>query len=367
MKKTLSIFIAVAFVLSMCAVAVSAQSYNPAGGCDISVVVKKADPAAVVKDGVIGAGEYERFNVDTDVDTSCLDLVFGANTAMYDLAENMLGTMEYYFSWDEVHGFNFAVRCKPSAYEQHIPQGTGNPPKDDFLANLGLMFELDPTVTRGAVGNLYYCISKNAQTGEYYEGHYNQLGKTGSYDPVGGTDFEVGFGADGYITYEVSVPFNTFIDGSPADGTKFGFSLGAYAGTDSDSSMTDFYTDCYGVTFGDYAFLVDQRFGPQNAEGTLSSEMITADSGNTTSDETTTHPINTDPVETKDNTDTDPTDVTDPEKKDDPIHTDDHGNDAPSQDDNGHNEAPSTADPIVFAAVASVISACGFAFSKRKH
>ena len=383
MKKTLSIIIAAAFILSMCVIAVSAQSYNPAGGCDISVIIKKADPANVVKDGVIGDGEYEKFDADLSADTSNLDLVFGANTAMYDLAEQMLGTMEYYYSWDEVHGFNFAVRCKPSAYVQAIPQGTGNPPKDDFLANLGLMYEIDPTVTRGDKGNLYYCISKNAQTGEYIEGHYNQLGKTGSYDPVGGTDYEVGFGADGYITYEVSVPFNTFMDGNPADGSKFGFSVGAYAGSDTDNSFQDFYTDCYGVTFGDYAFLVDQRFGPQNAAATLSGEMITAGSGNTTPDSTT---PGTDPIDTT-NPGTDPADTTNPGT--DPVDTTNPGTDPVNpadptdqtigegnldEMDNGtgnvptnNGKAPATADPIVIAAIASAVSACGFAISRKKH
>ena len=241
MKKVLSIIIAVVFVVSMTAIAVSAQSYNPNGSCDIEFTVKKADPANVIKDGIIGEGEYEKLDVDLDIDTSSLTLVFGENQVMYTNAEEMLATMEYYFSWGDVHGFNFAVKYRPNEFSQTVLPAEGDKPGDDFLCNLGISYEFDPTVTRGDVGDFYYCLSRNAQTGEYYEGHYQQFGKTGAYDPVAGQDYEITFGADGSVLYEVSVPFNNFLDGAAGNGTKVGLSICSLAGTDTPEEL---HTNC---------------------------------------------------------------------------------------------------------------------------
>ena len=366
MKKILSIIIAVVFIVSMCAVAVSAQSYNPNGGCDLTATIKKADPANVIKDGIIGAGEYERYDVDLDPDSSSLFMAFGNNAAMYDNAEALLKTMEYYFSWDEVHGFNFAVKCRPAEFQQNIPAGEDNH-GDEFLCNLGLQVELAQNLTRTMDDGplFYYAISKNATTGEYIEGQYNQLGLKGAYDPVGGKDFEVSFGADGSVIYEWSVPFDNFISQTPADGVKFGFTLDALAGTDTPDEP---YMNCYGVSLGGAGFMVDQRSGINQVAATLSDELI---AGNSNPGDDSTNPgtnPSTDDPSTEPSTDKP---VVDP-KPDDPSKGNDNpsqGNDNPSQgNDNPSqgNKAPSTADPIVIAAIASAVSACGFAISKKR-
>ena len=370
MKKLLSMIIAVLIVVSMTAIVVSAQSYNPNGGCDIEFTVKKANPDAVVKDGIIGEGEYEKFDADLSPDATNLTLVFGNNAAMYTPAEEMLGTMEYYFSWDEIHGFNFAVKCRPSEYSQTIPMGTGDKPGDQFLCNLGLQLECAPSETRGELPLFYYAISRNATTGEYYEGHYNQLGNKGSYDPAPKTDYEVSFSADGTVTYEWSVPFSAFLSSDAANGTHFGFTLCAVAGTDTPDSGEKNY-NCYGVSFGEYGYMVDQRYGPRHALATLSDELI----GGTISggDDSTTPGTNpsTDDPSTEPSTDKP---VIDP-KPDDPSNPSD-GNDNPSEGNDNPaegndnpaegNKAPSTADPIVIAAIASAVSACGFMLSKKR-
>ncbi len=378
MKKILSSIISVVFVLSMTAAVVSAQSYNPNGGCDITVTLKKADPANVVKDGIIGEGEYEKFDADLSPDSTNLTLVFGNNAAMYTPAEEMLGTMEYYFSWDEVHGFNFAVKCTPPEYDQTIPVGTGEKPGDQFLCNLGLQVECAPAETRGELPLFYYAISRNAKTGEYMEGHYNQLGNTGSYDPNPGTDFEVAFGADGSVIYEWSIPFANFTTTEVANGMRFGFTLCSVAGTDTPDGDEKNY-NCYGVSFGEYGYMVDQRYAPSHAVATLSDEQI---AGGTTGGDTTnpgTQPDDTTPG--TDNPGTDPVVTDDPGT--DPVVTDNPGTDPVTPDnpteggsdnptENGNNvpsnnnKAPSTADPIVIMAIASAVSACGFAVSKKR-
>ena len=358
MKKILSIVIAVVFVLSMTAVAVSAQAYNPNGICEVKFDVKHADPANVVKDGVIGDGEYEKLNVDVDPNSSSLTLVFGNNAAMYTNAEEMMSTMEYYFSWDEVHGLNFAVKCKPPVYEQHIPMGAGDPPLDNWLANLGLQLDISQAETypRGERPFFYYSICKNAQTGEYMTGHWGQFGLLGNYNAVGGTDFEVAFNADGSILYEWSIPFSAFTASAPADGTKIFFSLATMAGTDAEEEQ---FMDCYGVLLGDYGFMHAQAGDHSQAIATLSSEQI---AGGSSSGNDSTNP-GTNP--SSDNPGTEP-------KTDDPSQGNDNpsqGNDNPSQgNDNPSqgNKAPSTADPIVIATIASVLSACGFMISKKR-
>ncbi len=380
MKKIFSIIIAAVFVVSTCAVAVSARSYNPNGVCDIKFDVKRADPANVIKDGIIGENEYERYYPDLSPDSSCLDMVFGDNSSMYTYAEEMLATMEYYFSWDEVHGFNFAVKCKPPVYEQNIPQGTGDKPRDEFLCNLGLQVEFSDKQTREVDDGplFYYAISKNAQTGEYYEGHYNQLGKKGAYDPAPGVDYEIAFNADGTILYEWSIALDNFTSAPTQAGSNVYFTVAALAGTDT---VDETYIDSYGVSFGDWGFYVASAQDHSQAIATLSDETIggAAPSGDTTNpgtqpggDDTTpgtdnpgTEPgKNTDPVDSNNPGVTDPADsnepvVTDPENPTNPE------NPTPSNPSNG-NKAPSTADPIVIMAIASAVSACGFAVSKKR-
>ena len=363
MKKFLSIIIAVVFIVSMSAIAVSAQSYNPNGVCDIKFTAKHADPANVIKDGIIGENEYEKLDVNLDPDSASLTLVFGNNAAMYTSAEEMLGTMEYYFSWDEVHGFNFAVKCTPPEFSQSIPQGTGDKPGDEFLCNLGLQVEFGPVAVRGETPLFYYAVSKNATTGEYYEGHYQQLGNKGAYDPVPGTDYEVAFGSDGSVTYEWSIALDNFTTAPTAAGTNIYFTLDALAGTDTPDEL---FLNCYGVSFGDFGFMVAATGDHESVVATLSDEQI----GGGSSDDSTnpgTNPSTDDPSTdpSTDNPGTEP-------KTDDPSKGNDNpagGNDNPSQgNDNPSegNKAPSTADPIVFAAVASVLSACGFMLSTKR-
>ena len=364
MKKILSIIIAVVFVLSMTAIAVSAQSYNPNGVCDIKFTAKHADPANVIKDGIIGENEYERYYPDLNPDTSSLNLVFGANSAMYAYAEEMLATMEYYFSWDEIHGFNLAVRCKPPVYEQTIPQGAGDPPEDAFLCNLGLQVNFTPAETYDYKNErplFYYAISKNATTGEYYEGHYNQLGLKGAYDPAPGVDYEISFGADGYITYEWSFALDNFTSAPTATGTNVCFTVSALAGTDT---VDDLHDNSYGVDFGDFGFYVAQTQDHCEAVATLSDEQIGGTTGGDDSTTPGTNPSTDDPgtEPSTDNPGTDP-------KTDEPRETNggdvtpiNGGNTTPSKD----NNAPSTADPIAFAAIVSAVSACGIMLSKKR-
>ena len=129
MKKLTTAFVTMLATVMTVALAVPAFagiSYAPngTGWGKYPVQIKKTDPSNVVKDGIIGEGEYERLNVDLGADTSPLILV-GFTEESLDNARAMLPTMEYYFSWDEVHGFNFAVRNKPVAVQQLLETAEG--------------------------------------------------------------------------------------------------------------------------------------------------------------------------------------------------------------------------------------------------
>ena len=126
MKKVISILITLLTFAMMIVAAIPAfarTSLAPNGsGWDPNevITVKKADPSDVVKDGVIGDGEYERYYADLDAEdnmTSPLFLVAFGTDSMDHVLE-MFPTMEYYFSWDEEHGFNFAIRNKPPVIQQ---------------------------------------------------------------------------------------------------------------------------------------------------------------------------------------------------------------------------------------------------------
>ena len=195
MKKVITVLLCVVMMTSLLAAAVSAQSYNAKTHWDLSTMgqikVKKADPADVVKDGVIGENEYVKYDVDLNPDSSPLHITFMSGTNFTD-ATAMLETMEFYFSWDEVHGFNFAIRNKPPVLQQVLGVKDQDPPEDDFCQNAAYVIRSqDPDDNK--VTRFYYSLAKRTDTGEYLEGHWNQLGLTGSYDPEPGVDYVISY------------------------------------------------------------------------------------------------------------------------------------------------------------------------------
>ena len=101
MKKVITVITLVALFLSL-VIPAAASSYNAVGptASGTTHTVKKADPSKVIKDGVIGDGEYERLSVNLNPDQSPLSRVYGDATAFLS-ADDMLATMEYYASWSD--------------------------------------------------------------------------------------------------------------------------------------------------------------------------------------------------------------------------------------------------------------------------
>ncbi|MBQ6677636.1 MAG: hypothetical protein IJM71_06275 [Clostridia bacterium] len=358
MKKILAIILTVLFIFTLTALPSLAASVR-VDDTPVTLTVKRADPNCVVKDGVISEGEYERFYVSVDPDESPLNRNFWSSEDLDD-AEEMLPTMEYYFSWDDVHGFNFAVRNKPVELKQIIPAGTGDPPEDGFNKNVAYTFVADQGPKLGKLADtlLYYAVCKRTDTGEYEEGHYNQLGLKGNYNPTEGVDYVISYSSDGYSTIEWSVPFDNFVEGAAAPGTVFYFSIGAQGGR-SESAAGE---RSYAIALGDWSWLVAAKSSKSHVTATLSDELIPAPV------DPAPQPVPDDPTPAPadpDNPNPTPADPGNPNPA--PA---DPGNPNPTPADPGNqapSSAPRTGDPmIVMAAVAAVSAAGAFIIRKRR-
>ncbi len=389
MKKLSVIIMAVIMVASALVMSVSAaQTYNPNEHCDIEFMLKKADPANVIKDGIIGEYEYERLALDVGIDTTSLNMAF-PTPAGYLSCEEVLPSVEFYFSWDEVHGFNFAERFKPTeaSNKQVLDISHGDIPKDDFLGNVGFMFTADPTNPRTAADEMpmfFFALAKRTTDGQYLEGHYNQLGLKGNYDPTPEVDYTINYEAGGTVLIEWSIPFDNFLENASV-GQNVYFSTSMSSGECEDINLSDDerMSTAYSISLGDYGYLVDQRNQKvcRHAVATISDELIAAAAPDTTTPGTTpdsnpdtdnpgTEPgKNTDPVDSN-NPGTDPADSnnpgTDPVNPADPTNPSNPTNPTNPTNPSNPGKAPSTADPIVIAAIASAISACGFMVSKKR-
>ena len=275
MKRFITIIMALTMTLSLLALAVGAGSFRP-NPSPIDITIKKADSSLVVKDGLISAGEYERLSIDTTLEDSPLHMAFASDSDL-PLAEAMLPTMEYYFSWDEVHGLNFAVRYKPTDLKQTLGVKEGGEfPEDHFAKNCALIFFGSETLeaSKDMKQNLFYAIAKSTVTGEYIEGHYGQFGPTGSYDPVAGQDYCIAYDFDnGYVTYEWSVPCEK-LGSSASAGSNLYFTISATAG----KSETLEGESAYVVSLGDFGYYVDRKQSERHTAATLSAEVIDAGS-----------------------------------------------------------------------------------------
>ena len=376
MKRIVCLALAVIITAMLC-IAVGAKAYNPQTNCNISLTVKKADPANVVKDGIIGDGEYERAAIDTTADETSLAVIYGDGT-VYDKGQNMLSTMEYYFSWDETHGFNIAVVAQPEDIVQNFTNAASPAEtKDDFLSDGGMMIDFYPNDKRDDVALLYYAIGKNPTTGEYLKGCYNQLGNSGAYNPTAGVDFAINYTSDGKVVYEWSVPFSEFLPGATT-GSLVHFSVGVFAGTirPEDAQGESMYNLTYGIGLGDFVFLGDHRTGtPSGVKATLSGDVIEK----TNNDPTPTPDPDPTPTPTPN-----PTPTPDPKPGEETVVKDDQGNTiktvtnadgsktittikADGTTTTTTEKAPQTGDPMVIAALVSAVSACGIAVVRRRR
>ncbi len=386
MKKLTAIIVLGLMILSVVAAGVSAQSINPSGSIPTgtTATVKRADPANVVKDGVIGDGEYEKLAIDTNEETSILHMVF-ATGDMLEKSEAMLGTMEYYASWCD-GAINVAVRAKPEKLQQLLDVKTdGEYPEDWFCQNVAFTISSDVKQTRdrGKVCNFYFAIGKRTDTGAYLLGYYGaeQRGNSDSYIPQAGSDFVIEYDyGTGYVTMEWSIPFSEICDGgSAAAGDSVYLSIGAEAGEGTVGGPDN--SEWYAISLGDFTYGVDLKSAFNHAAFELSDDVI---------EKTGTSPApDPDPTPTPDpdnpgggsgNTPAGPSNdqgqtvVIDPDQYE--VTTDDEGNEVIVDKETGETGAANTlpvapaktGDPMIaFAAVAALSAAGAFIVGKKRR
>ena len=286
MKKILTVLLALLMLASVCVIGAYADSYCPLDGWMKSeqgpITVKKADPSCVVKDGEIKEGEYEMLEIDrTDTD-SPLHIVYMTSDNMREGLE-MMETIEFYFSWDEVHGFNFAIKNKPARIQQLLDPDEGDLPKDDFATDNAYIINIltengyegtidDNGYAHGTMDPANYCVyyalaKKTDDGGQYIEGHYgsDQLGLTGDYDPEPGTDYVINYTEDGWSIIEWSVPFKYIESGAVGAGSSIYASLTATAAGSDEDRYDNLYSDTYGIGLGDKCFMVDSHVDREGA------------------------------------------------------------------------------------------------------
>ncbi|MBQ6262807.1 MAG: hypothetical protein IJK58_04760 [Clostridia bacterium] len=353
MKKIIAVAIAAVMTVALFAITVGAESLAPNGsGWDPSVVVnvKKANPANVVKDGKINSNEYEKFEVDLSEDNSPLQITYITGDDMQS-AFDMLKTMEYYFSWDETHGINIAIRNKPAAIQQLLDVKDAEKTEDDFCQNVA--WGISAKTENDTV--LYFALGKRTDNGKYLEGQYgsDQLGVNHNYNPTEGTDYIINYDyGTGYCTIEWSIPLSNFLTGG-GEGSKLEFTLWANGGT---NTVPDF-SSAYGVVLGDFGFMVNQKSMINQVTYLLTGEELAG----------TPDPV-PDPVPGPDPT---PAPVVNPDPDKYEIKKDENGNDIVVDKETGEKvdvTPAKTGDPmIIMAAVAAVSAAGAFIVRKKRH
>ncbi|MCQ2456011.1 MAG: hypothetical protein MJ096_01510 [Clostridia bacterium] len=377
MKKTLALILTALLAVSL-TLAVSAGAYNPAGGCKTAVNVCKADPAAVVKDGIIGEGEYREIEVNRDPDATDLMLSY-LNAAQYTQAEDFLQNVHFYTSWDEIHGLNFAIvstLLEDPWCETPLPAPNAG---DGFLFQFGSMYRVCASEENKSLVNRG--IGINTTTGEILIGDYDENGYTGSLDLQAGRDYTVAVNGR-TVTYEFSYPLasvvkaENIVDGAPTEGYTVWIDLTATGGSVGREQENGAIT--YAISLGDSGYMAtwNQFTEPSHAKAVFTNDPVVEAAPDTTTDadidqpssggdsetpgtEDTTGPVDTDNGQSE-TTETKGTEPVAPKENNVPTDT------TSSETAKESGKAPATADPIVTAALVSGVSALGFTFCKKR-
>ncbi|MBQ8523935.1 MAG: hypothetical protein IJ457_04875 [Clostridia bacterium] len=379
MKRILSVILCTVMI-AVFAVVVNAESINMAGGCKVEVDVMKADPSVVIKDGVIGADEY--VEVDVNRDPAATDLLYSwsGDSTLFASCEEFVKNVHFYFSWDEVHGLNIAL--KATLLETPHNEGVLPAPGagDDFLFQFGMMCSVvqKDDMTQDV---MYRGISKNTVTGELLIGDYGVHGYKGNADIQPGRDFTVSIEGN-TVTYEMSYPLDAVLKaeeldgGLPVEGSSIHMNIsatGGSTGTGYDAATT------YAISLGDggYMTTINLIENPSPVKLFFRNDAI----GGGAAVDTT--PVTTAPESEEDSTmisilipietGTGPV-ITEIVTSSVVIGTDESGNDitdiltevvtpvvtnAPTESAGQGTSAPATGDVMIIAAVVSAISACG--------
>lgn len=275
MKKIFAIACTAILVVAMLTSTAFAGSIAPVYW-DLEIDTRKADAANVKKDGIIGENEYEKIDVDGNLLWMNHNTNFDGDGIYEDLlakAQIIRDSVEYYFSWDETNGLNFAVRYKPVEWKSDVEKA--NDETSFFTPAGGLLIQIytGNTKEEGLNNVLYYMIGKNSNGQLLTMGYDNQSGYP--YDPewkngegkvvgayVGGYTAEEGKNvavaydeATGYVTYEVSIPLSVALKN--ADDKSFNFNISIFSGGNASKSW-DGAQGHFSLALGQWGFFMDQ-------------------------------------------------------------------------------------------------------------
>ena len=393
MKKLMLFILAISLVISAFAVETFAEGISRMD-CGIDIDLKKTEPDLVKKNGVIDPGEYEKFEWtgDIEIGESNLTMQWGAGGHVFwDDIIAMGKSSEWYFSWDEVNGFNFAVviTIPEAGFFTNWPQNeldSNGHIVDSFMGNVGLnIWNSTELFNQQFPGALYYSIGRDITTGAYLKGHIGTLGNRGNFDPEGGKDYVINYDGN-TATFEWSIPFADFIISDAGknivveEGLTFPFSITVTAGASKPGDSGNYHDKSYGIQFGQNAWFLDQANRDRDSAWfTVTNEFVDGAGQKETEPETTvpteeiTTAAPTQPVTTEIITElvTTQVAVTDEEGKE---VTDAAGGvvteviadvvtsivtEAPSESAGQDTSSPVTGDPIVIAAVVAVLAVCG--------
>ena len=379
MRKLMAVALVVFMMASLMAVTSFGSAYR-GSDLDHSQTVKKADPADVVKDGIIGENEYVEFVIeDRSEETTPINVIY-YDASVFQASLDMMKTIGFYFSWDDVHGLNFAIRYKPAAFFQVQSEGAGDPPEDYFLLNDGVAinFATEQEGTDGPQPLLYYAIGRRTDNGEYLRGYYgsNQLGLHANFNPVPGEDFVIVYDdATGFITVEWSIPLDNLFT-TWGDGTEINFSIAAIAGEREEADSASPLAGAYANALGYKSWGNDQKQGGEHAQIVLSETSIKdSGGGDVPTTDTGTQPGTTEPGETEG-----PGNNGGGNGNGDNGNGGGNGNGGSSNNNGGGNgnggsgngggnggTAPRTGDPMMIIAAISALGACGAVVIKRRR
>lgn len=370
-KKIFSIAAAALMTATVAVTPALAKSYQ-VKSCDVKFNVRKANSASVIKDGMIGAGEYDKVDLDLNPDTTSLLLGYIDNKRSHmPLSILESGDFALYTSWDEVHGFNFAVRYMPATkivQEQEQPtdhalteMGGIMAPEDAFIQYGGIMFRING---QDEDIEFSHSIAKRTDTGDYLNGHYGEHGIGGGiYTAVGGRDCVVKYEDDGHVTYEWSLPFSRILGtDQPSGGEQFQFCTSIVEGGGDNQ--------CYSVCLGDRGYLTEGgRDSYQDAVATISNDVIPGGAVPESSGPAGTSgvPGTTGPQGT---TGTDGTTATDPNGNPVTVGGENGGSgnagNGNAANNNGVN-ASKTGDPMLITAAVAALSGLGAVVAKKRR
>ena len=342
------------------------------GGTPAGVTAEVRKTSGVTIDGVISPGEYDKLDISTSEDSTFLNLCFGSGT-IFENAEAMLKTMEYYASWSDGK-INIAVRNKPTNLIQEIGVKDGEFTEDAFCQNVAytISSDHDQGKNAGTPCNFYFAICKRTDTGEYQLGYYgsNQWGNSNAYKPVGGVDYAISYDySTGYATMEWSIPFAEICEsGTAKAGECVYLSIGAEAGdgngADPNVNPGAGMDRAYAVSLGDFTFLVEGRYRVNHASFQLKDESIVADTEPSPDETEPSDPKNPGTGNPGAADEPDPVVSPDPEKNE--VKTNDKREvvfaDKETVDEVDRNTlpaAPKTGDPMIILAVFVAASAAG--------